>query len=74
MGTPTPPEKPDWVEGPLHEEWELGRRTVQRYRMWGAPVPPWDTSVTISNKTRAAAIKAWTEYYEEVDRAQDQEG
>ena len=72
MDTPKRPEKPDWVEGPLHEEWDLGKDMVIKRRIHGAPIP--DPSDMTLNSTRKAAYRAWKAYFEEVDRAQDQEG
>lgn len=70
MDTPKKPEKPDWVEGPLHEEWDLGKYIVDRSRVWGG-FPPSPEGLS---RAKARAIVAWTKYYEEVDRVQDQEG
>jgi len=68
--TPTPPE---WVEGPLLEEWNLGRRQVERNRQWGADAPALAFGSSPGSRARIASILAWTAYYEAVDHAQDEE-
>ena len=70
MDTPTPP---DWVEGPLLEEWELGKRQVQRNRQFQAGSPTIQVGSSPGSRARMAAILAWSAYYEEVDRAEDEE-
>ena len=70
MDTPTPPE---WVEGPLIEEWNLGRRQVERNRSLGADAPALAFGSSPGSRARIASILAWTDYYEAVDHGQNEE-
>ncbi len=71
--TPTPPEKPDWIIGPLHEEWDLGEQAVRKSRLFGYFPPSLDGYGydTPGQKARVTALRAWIAYYRELDDAQN---
>ena len=73
MQEPTPPEKPEWIIGPLHEEWDLGEETVRKSRIFGYFPPSLDGYKynTPGQKARANALRAWIDYYRELDDASD---
>ena len=53
------PTAPDWVEGPLHEEWFIGARAAQEDWDRGKRG---DTERDLGNRTRRLAYRRWTEW------------
>ena len=63
----TPPTPPDWVEGPLIEEWKIGVDLATRDHGTSHVVQDF------GNPARALAYRKWAKYLE-VKYAQGQEG
>ena len=67
MDRPKPPEMPNWIEGPLVEEWELGKRQLGRNRLFDSGEASIDFGTSRGGDARIASIMAWTQYDDEID-------
>ena len=66
MDRPQPPEMPNGIEGPLVEEWELGKRHIEGNRLFDAGKASIDFDTSPGGRARNASILAWTQYYIEM--------
>ena len=74
MEEPTPPEKPDWIDGLLEEQWFLGREDALRAKVNGELDSMVFPAVARDDRWRRARVLstlAWVKYYRELDDAQN---
>ena len=74
MDRPQPPEMPNWIEGPLVEVWELGKRHGEGNRLFDAEKASIDFDTSPGGRARNASILAWTQYYSETDAQGESNG